>query len=111
MITVPGYIVMGEDGKEYGPSTSAEIRQWVAEGRMDKKSPVKHTDENGDWMFLETIPEFAKAFEKVAQAPLLLPKSPPRKGLVRIFLVVVVLAELVFIVLKMMEALPVAGKG
>ncbi len=88
MIVVPGYIVMGEDGKEYGPSTSAEIRQWVAEGRMDKKTPVKRT-EGGDWIFLGDVPEFADLFEPKLPP---LPKPPPHPGLVRIFFVLLLVA-------------------
>jgi hypothetical protein len=77
---------MGEDGKEYGPSTSAEIRQWVAEGRMDKKTPVKHA-EKGDWIFLGEVPEFADLFKPKLPPP---PPPPPRKGLVKAFIVLLV---------------------
>jgi GYF domain 2 len=72
MITVPGYMVMGEDGKEYGPATPEEIRRWVAEGRMSQKTPVKHT-EGRDWTFLKDIAEFKDLF---APPPAPLPKKP-----------------------------------
>jgi len=28
------YIIIGGDGKEYGPVTDADVRQWIAEGRL-----------------------------------------------------------------------------
>ena len=55
------YIVMGDDGKEYGPVSRAEIREWVADGRLEQKSPVKPGDAK-DWMFLGDLPEFARLF-------------------------------------------------
>jgi len=67
MITIPGYTVMGEDGKEYGPNTADQIRAWVAEGRLESKTPVRHSDTR-DWVFLGALPEFAELF---------LPKPPP----------------------------------
>ena len=75
MIVVPGYIVMGENGKEYGPASPKEIRQWVAEGRLDLKTPVKHT-EAPDWTFLGEVAEFKDLFA-APSAP------PPSRFLVR----------------------------
>jgi len=75
MIVVPGYMVMGENGREYGPSSPKEIRQWVAEGRLDRKTPVKHTEAR-DWTFLGDVAEFKDLF--AAPAP-----PPPSRFLVR----------------------------
>lgn len=94
MKTAPGYIVMGEDGKEYGPSNPAEIRQWVAEGRMDQKTPVKRVD-GGDWIFLGEVPEFAALFRP---KPTPLPKSPPRKGLVRTFIILLLIVAAYYLI-------------
>jgi hypothetical protein len=55
------YIVMGDDGKEYGPTPAKQIRLWVAEGRLDKKTPVKPGDAR-DWVFLGDVPEFVRLF-------------------------------------------------
>ena len=69
MISLPDYKVMGEDGQEYGPVSDDQIRKWIAEARLELKSPVKPADSR-DWVFLETLPEFADAF---------LPPAPPQK--------------------------------
>jgi len=108
MNTQSQYTVMGEDGKEYGPVSAEQIRAWIAEERLEKKTPVKPAEAR-DWLFLESLPEFGKAFEKVAQAP---PHPDKRRARRKLWLLaIIVLAELVFIVLKMLEVFPVAGKG
>ena len=35
------YYVLGTDGKEYGPADLEELRQWFAEGRLDRHSRVR----------------------------------------------------------------------
>lgn len=35
------YSVIGGDGKEYGPVEVAELKAWLAEGRISLESPVK----------------------------------------------------------------------
>lgn len=102
------YTVMGDDGKEYGPVNVEQVRAWIADERLEKKTPVKPTGAR-DWMFLESLPEFAKAFEKVAQSPPHPGKRRARKRL--LLLTAVVLAELVFIILKMMQILPAIRHG
>jgi hypothetical protein len=103
MNTLQQYTVMGEDGKEYGPVNVEQVRAWIAEERLEKKTPVKPAGAR-DWVFLESLPEFAKAFEKIAQVPPHLGKRRAKKWL--LLLTAVVLAELVFIVLKMLQILP-----
>ncbi len=108
MITLPQYTVMGEDGKEYGPVHADQIRAWIADERLEKKTPVKPTEAR-DWMFLESLPEFARAFEKVSQ-------SPPHPGRRRartwlLLLTAVVVAELVFIILKILQFFPAGQHG
>jgi hypothetical protein len=68
MISLPDYKVMGEDGQEYGPVSADQIRKWIAEERLERKSPVKPADSR-DWVFLESLPEFATAFEPPAPPP------------------------------------------
>jgi hypothetical protein len=72
MITPPDYQVMGEDGQEYGPVTDEKIRAWVAEQRLERKSPVKPPGAR-DWVFLESLPEFADLFQSPA------PPQPKRQ--------------------------------
>jgi hypothetical protein len=68
MISLPDYKVMGEDGQEYGPVSADQIRKWIAEERLERKSPVKPVDSR-DWVFLESLPEFATVFEPPAPPP------------------------------------------
>jgi hypothetical protein len=70
MIALPSYKVMGEDGQEYGPVTADQIHKWITEQRLERKSPVKPADSR-DWVFLESLPEFAEAFHP--------PKPPPKR--------------------------------
>jgi hypothetical protein len=45
------YKIIGEDGKEYGPVTGAQLRQWIAEGRVESRTPVFVTGAK-DWNFV-----------------------------------------------------------
>jgi hypothetical protein len=82
MITPLEYQVMGEDGQEYGPVSAEKIRAWVAEQRLERKSPVKPADSR-DWVFLESLPEFADLFQ---------PPAPPLKRQPQKWPVVVLIA-------------------
>ena len=73
MISLPDYKVMGEDGQEYGPVSDDQIRKWIAEARLERKSPVKPADSR-DWVFLESLPEFADVFQ-----PPTMPMAKPQK--------------------------------
>ena len=55
------YFIIGGDGKEYGPVTDADVRQWIAEGRLNALSQAKG---EGDAEFrpLAQFPEFAIVF-------------------------------------------------
>ena len=54
------YLIIGGDGKEYGPVTEADVRQWITEGRLNPQSLAKG---EGDAEFrpLSAFPEFAAA--------------------------------------------------
>jgi hypothetical protein len=71
MITPPEYKVMGEDGHDYGPVSAEQIRKWVVEQRLDRKSPILPPDSK-DWVFLESLPEFDDLFRS--------PPPPPRRS-------------------------------
>ena len=75
------YFIIGGDGKEYGPITEADVRQWVGEGRLAAASLAKG---EGDAEFrpLGKFPEFAELFApakiNLASAPpAIQPLSPP----------------------------------
>jgi len=54
------YKIIGADGKEYGPITAEQLRQWIAEGRANAQSRVL-LEGTGDWKPLCEYPEFATA--------------------------------------------------
>ena len=55
------YRIIGADGKTYGPVTLQQIRQWLAQGRADSRTPV-FVDGAHDWTFLGLLPELAPEF-------------------------------------------------
>ena len=55
------YKILASDGHERGPIAVETIKQWIAEERVEKKTPVM-PDGATDWVFLESLPEFAEAF-------------------------------------------------
>lgn len=59
------YKTIGGDGREYGPVTDAELRQWIAEGRLNGQSLAK-SDSDAEFRPLETFPEFADFFGMAA---------------------------------------------
>jgi hypothetical protein len=71
------YKIIGEDGKEYGPVSSRQLRQWIAEGRVESRTPV-FVDGAKDWNFVGLLPEFTNCFAPVTP-PVFLPSGQPRK--------------------------------
>jgi len=70
------YKIIGSDQKEYGPVSLEQLRQWVAEGRMNGQTMVQ--PEGGtDWQPLSTFPELMPLAAPAA-APL--PTSEPVTG-------------------------------
>jgi uncharacterized membrane protein len=59
------YFIIGGDGKEYGPVTDADVRQWLAEGRLNAQSMAK-AESDAEFRPLSAFPEFATAFSKGA---------------------------------------------
>jgi hypothetical protein len=54
------YKIIGADGKEYGPITAEQLRQWVAEGRVNAQTQVL-AEGSADWQPLSQFPELAGA--------------------------------------------------
>jgi hypothetical protein len=69
------YKIIGEDGREYGPATAEQIRQWVAQGRVESRTPI-FVDGAKDWNFVGLLPEFANLFVAPFTPPNIAP--PPR---------------------------------
>ncbi len=59
------YFIIGGDGKEYGPVTEADLRQWIAEERLNAQSLAK-AESDAEFRPLATFPELAALFN---QAP------------------------------------------
>jgi hypothetical protein len=70
------YKIIGEDGKEYGPATAEQIRQWIAEGRVERRTPI-FVDGAKDWNFVALLPEFTGYFPAATTPPTI---APPLRG-------------------------------
>ena len=54
------YFIIGGDGKEYGPVSDADVRLWIAEGRLSAASRAK-AENDAEFRTLAQFPEFAAA--------------------------------------------------
>jgi hypothetical protein len=76
------YKVIGVDQKQYGPVTAEQLRQWIAEGRVNAQTQAQ-IEGATDWKPLGAFPEFAGSFAPPPTAPPPLPRSPapvPQSG-------------------------------
>ena len=55
------YTIIGGDGKEYGPISDADLRKWIAEGRLNAQSMAK-AESDAEFRPLSAFPELADAF-------------------------------------------------
>jgi len=55
------YKILGADGREYGPATAGQLRQWLAEGRVNAQTPTLAPGAP-EWKPLGALPEFAGHF-------------------------------------------------
>jgi hypothetical protein len=51
------YKIIGADGREYGPVSAEQLRQWIAEGRANAQTKVQ-AEGSGEWKALGEWPEF-----------------------------------------------------
>ncbi|HXR04107.1 MAG TPA: DUF4339 domain-containing protein [Verrucomicrobiae bacterium] len=70
------YKILGSDGNEYGPVSAEQVTKWIAENRVERKTPVK-PEGAPDWVFLESVPEFATAFGLPPSVPPPSSRPPP----------------------------------
>ena len=61
------YKIIGADQKEYGPISADQIRQWIAEGRVNGQT-VACAEGTQDWKPLQAFPEFGFTAAPVAAA-------------------------------------------
>src|SRR5438067_4271707 len=52
------YRIIGADNKEYGPISAEQMRQWIAEGRVNMQTRVLPEGAT-EWKTLADLPEFA----------------------------------------------------
>lgn len=55
------YKIIGNDGKTYGPVAADQIREWIAQGRVENRTAVLPAGAV-EWTFLGLLPEFAPHF-------------------------------------------------
>ena len=55
------YKIKGTDGGEYGPVSTEELQQWIAQNRCTRETLVQ-VDGSGEWVPIGTLPEFQSAF-------------------------------------------------
>jgi len=65
------YRVIGADGRQYGPATAEQIREWIAAGRANHQT-LAQAEGASEWKPLGTFAEFAQ--------PPLGPALPPLVG-------------------------------
>lgn len=83
------YRIIGADGRQYGPASVEQLREWIAQGRANALT-VACAEGSLDWKPLGQLPEFAGRFAAppvppVLQAPPDLRKSKLAAGLLGIF--------------------------
>ena len=69
------YKIVGADGRQYGPVSGEQIRQWIAAGRVESRTPV-FAEGAKDWTFVGLLPEFAACFP--TNPPVIAPAGQPR---------------------------------
>ena len=69
------YKIIGGDRKEYGPVSAAEVRRWLAEGRLNGQSLIQ-AEGSGDWKPLAAYAEFAEALAQHATAQTVAGSAP-----------------------------------
>ena len=73
------YKIIGANQAEYGPVSGEQLRQWIAEGRINAQTPCQPVGDN-TWRPISSIPEFASSFPGQAVPPAgaaPTPQAPP----------------------------------
>src|SRR5208282_2377968 len=72
--------IIGADQKEYGPVSADQLRQWIAEGRVNAHTKVQPEGAT-EWKTMAEVPEFAavlpRAVPPLPAIQLGAPPSPP----------------------------------
>jgi hypothetical protein len=70
------YKIIGADQKEYGPVSAEQLRQWLAEGRVNALTQVLPEGAT-EWKALRDLPEFAAASPGPVPAVTMVPAPGP----------------------------------
>src|SRR5580704_10732758 len=62
------YKIIGADQKEYGPVSAEQLRQWIAEGRVNGQTKVQAADAT-EWKAMAEVSEFSDVFPKTPLSP------------------------------------------
>ena len=71
------YKIIGNDGHTYGPATAAQIREWLAQKRVENRTPVL-PEGASEWTYLGLLPEFTR--ECGGTPPVIAPPKPARRS-------------------------------
>jgi hypothetical protein len=109
------YFIIGADGKQYGPVSGEDLRNWITEGRVGAQSQAAAEGATA-WQPLSTLPEFADLFAGQAPTPASGPVSGEREAALQavkgpaIALTVTAIIGLVLVTLGLvMNCLSLAG--
>src|SRR5512144_346143 len=65
---MPNYKIIGADQMEYGPVSTEQIRQWIAERRVDSETKLQ-VEGAAEWKRLAEVPEFAEPLPGTSPSP------------------------------------------
>jgi len=68
--------IIGADQKEYGPVSTAQIRQWITDGRLNATTQAQRAT-GGDWQPLSAFEEFADIFNPTPSGAAATPEAAP----------------------------------
>jgi hypothetical protein len=68
--------IIGGDGRQYGPISAEQLREWIAAGRANAQTQTQREGES-EWKPLSAFSEFADALASKAPAQLAAPAPPP----------------------------------
>ncbi|MDP2136975.1 MAG: DUF4339 domain-containing protein, partial [Candidatus Didemnitutus sp.] len=67
------FTIIGADGKEYGPVSTDQLREWIGSGRANAQTQCRREGEMA-WSTLGSLPDFAAAFTATP------PRAPSQSG-------------------------------
>lgn len=70
------YKIVGADGRQYGPVTADQMREWIAAGRANGQTMVQ-AEGATEWKPLSAFPELAQTLAATTAAPPAAGASPP----------------------------------